>query len=277
MPFGVVRDWRSAPLRQGAAVSTAAADRLDEVVRRLARLDPDPPATLGAPGWQGEAGVAAAARHAELVVRLARLAADVVALDGALRLAADRVTSAEALVGHVASAAEGRGAVVDDAGRAVAVPLGLGADLSPQGTTGDLADIETLAARAAAEAELADDALWAALRSIPQPVRAGPQAEHALTPLLTTGLPITAMTPATAPLRSTPGLGPGPDPSDAVRALSWWRGLDPDAQRAAVADHADIVGATDGLPAWARDRANRARLAQAEAELAAEADRLRPA
>jgi len=46
----------------------------------------------------------------------------------------------------------------------------------------------------------------------------------------------------------------GDSPSD---HNAWWNGLTPEEQQAVVADHPEWIGGTDGIPAWARDGANR--------------------
>ncbi|MCW2701408.1 MAG: hypothetical protein JWQ45_2943 [Blastococcus sp.] len=56
---------------------------------------------------------------------------------------------------------------------------------------------------------------------------------------------------------------PVPASSDPARAAAWWAGLSVAAQLAAVRSAPAAVGALDGLPAWARDRANRLLLAHA--------------
>src|SRR3954452_18993106 len=52
------------------------------------------------------------------------------------------------------------------------------------------------------------------------------------------------------------GLAPG-------GVAGWWAALSAGEQRAAMAAAPDLVGALDGVPAWARDRANRLLLARA--------------
>jgi hypothetical protein len=52
-----------------------------------------------------------------------------------------------------------------------------------------------------------------------------------------------------------PAVLPTERPPDEVAA--WWAGLSATAQRAAIRRSADAVGGLDGVPAWARDRANR--------------------
>jgi hypothetical protein len=53
-------------------------------------------------------------------------------------------------------------------------------------------------------------------------------------------------------------------PPDEVAA--WWAGLAPGAQGAAIASAPTVLGALDGVPAWARDRANRRLLDRALAD-----------
>lgn len=59
-------------------------------------------------------------------------------------------------------------------------------------------------------------------------------------------------------------LPPLPPPRAApARVAGWWAALSGPAQRALVQQRSAAVGALDGVPAWARDRANRLRLARA--------------
>jgi hypothetical protein len=62
---------------------------------------------------------------------------------------------------------------------------------------------------------------------------------------------------------AAPPLPPDPTP-DAVAA--WWAGLRAADQRSAIAARPELVGGLDGVPAWARDRANRLLLARALAD-----------
>jgi hypothetical protein len=55
-----------------------------------------------------------------------------------------------------------------------------------------------------------------------------------------------------------PFQAPGPPSARSpAGAAAWWAGLSAAAQRAAIATSPATVGALDGVPAWARDRANR--------------------
>ena len=56
----------------------------------------------------------------------------------------------------------------------------------------------------------------------------------------------------------------GDSPSD---QNAWWNGLTPEEQEAVIADHPEWIGGTDGIPAWARDGANRALLGDFRTDL----------
>ncbi|MBP2369677.1 alpha/beta hydrolase [Pseudonocardia parietis] len=64
-----------------------------------------------------------------------------------------------------------------------------------------------------------------------------------------------ALRPGPAPGTPAVAVPPGP-----VAARSWWAGLTPDERERLTRTRPDLVGGTDGLPAAARDRANRLRL-----------------
>ena len=65
--------------------------------------------------------------------------------------------------------------------------------------------------------------------------------------------------------------GPGATPAEVAR---WWTGLRPDLRRRALTEHASALGQLAGLPASARDTANRLLLGQRLRLLRAERDRL---
>ncbi|OWY83770.1 hypothetical protein B9C99_01330 [Rhodococcus sp. BUPNP1] len=67
-----------------------------------------------------------------------------------------------------------------------------------------------------------------------------------------------------------------PDPAtDPVQVAQWWNGLDDTARTALVAEHPERIGALDGLPAAARDLANRALLDDERRRLESVATQLR--
>jgi hypothetical protein len=66
-------------------------------------------------------------------------------------------------------------------------------------------------------------------------------------------------------------------PRSADEVLMWWAILTPAEQDAAVTQRPELVGRADGLPAWARDRANRLLLDRADEDLARQVATLEPA
>lgn len=79
--------------------------------------------------------------------------------------------------------------------------------------------------------------------------------------------PVGPVLPPPVP-RSQPRPGPG-------HVAAWWAALTAAQQAAAVGAYPAAVGALDGLPAWARDQANRLLLGRALAELPAGGERQR--
>jgi hypothetical protein len=67
---------------------------------------------------------------------------------------------------------------------------------------------------------------------------------------------------------------PPPEGGSAADHNAWWNGLTDDEKIAVIEDHARWIGNTDGIPAYARDLANRRLIDDYRAELEAEAERL---
>ena len=83
--------------------------------------------------------------------------------------------------------------------------------------------------------------------------------------LLHTAIPRSEST--TLPTLPDPAAGP-------VQVAQWWNGLDEAARTALVAEHPERIGALDGIPAAARDAANRALLADERRRLESVATQL---
>jgi len=144
-------------------------------------------------------------------------------------------------------------------------------------------DCERLAAEAARAADLAEQALAssaltpdagpaAAEAALRHAALAAAAAEEAGAALRALGVR-DAFAPADfdSLLAHVPVIGPVQAPAvpstrspDAVSA--WWAGLSSAQQRALISWSPAVVGALDGVPAWARDRANRALLSRALAD-----------
>jgi hypothetical protein len=244
--------WDLPQLRAGVGRLGLVADRLLPWRTRLDALGRQ----LGtAECWSGPAGTAAAAA----VVELSTVASGV---SGAL---GSSLTSLEGLTAAAAEAQEWAAGAVTTADTAGVVLDGAGRPLGPPAapTAAMAADqvADVLAARQAAQlaAARAEEALRAASRALAC-------AHDAQEPLARIGVVGGSGAADFADLVARlPPPNPCPvpaadDPRDAAR---WWSGLTAREQLAQIAARPAAVGALDGVPAWARDRANRLRLAAA--------------
>ena len=236
----LVRTWQGEPLAAQAHRMARAGERLRAELTALLAADPE------GTTWRGQ-GAAAASRHrADGLDQLVLLLDTLAAVEEALTLAAVRVQAA------------------GDTARAAARQAELQAVLA---TGSD--HVEALVDHASTEAARADADLTGALAA-------------AARRLVVTGTPhalggaaaaaTTSFTSGTAgPPTDVPPVG-----ATAATVLAWWTGLSAEGRRAAVIAVPDLVGSTDGIPAWARDQANRTRLVRAEGDLTLETARLRP-
>jgi hypothetical protein len=232
-----VAGWDVASLRTGLRAVTA----LDEGFPAWrSRLDAVARDVDGGGSWSGPA----AAQAADLLLRLSSAAA---ALD--LRFSASREECA-GLVREAATAA-------DSAATALALarelPVPLAAALAAEGTLGASVDRLVLGPDSVSPAvALAQQALAAAAAT----EAAAGRATEALLP--------GAAGPA-ARLDSLAGVVPVCEPpahGGPAATARWWAALPAAAQLALVDSQPSVVGSSDGVPAWARDRANRLVLEQ---------------
>jgi hypothetical protein len=177
---------------------------------------------------------------------LRELSAVTSAVDAAL---AGSLAAYERLAVEVAVAQESAGEALNGAGTPSIGPLApeLWAGL-PGAVAPTLAPVDAAIVHAAAAAAAADDA---------GTVLAGLGVRDAFAP------PDFAVLAAHVPLMgpfAPPEVPTGPAPEDAA---SWWAGLPLSAQLAAISSAPARLGALDGVPAWARDQANRLQLADA--------------
>lgn len=70
-------------------------------------------------------------------------------------------------------------------------------------------------------------------------------------------------------------VGPPPQRGGPTATAQWWRSLTEEQRHAVIADHPEWIGAADGIPAHARDQANRALLVRTDDALQARVDQLR--
>lgn len=243
--------WHAAAVRGAAGLLGDVVDRLPRWRIRLEAIGRE----LQAPtAWSGPAAGSAA----EVIVHLSILATAVgtawEASLGAMRLLAGHVQAAHELAAEARSAAASIGAQLGPTGQldvAVARP-------APSMAADQFAVVAAASATAARATALAGEALTrAALASA-----AAGQAGEALqvvgvlggrAPASFADLTATTVLPVRTPVA----------PSGALPAAiaAWWSALSAGAQLAAIRDGAATIGGLDGIPAWARDRANRLLLA----------------
>jgi hypothetical protein len=222
--------------------------------------------------WSGDAAETAAVRHAELGVRVDRLGDALFRVEPALARSVDQLTLLVALLRLAELASVGGGGAPlgpdgpHETAAAVALADEIDADLAAAlaqiisrlvSLTGPSAGVAGSGALAGSvgSAGSAASGRWAGVGPLVEPAAGGRAAARIGTAALLTAVP----TPPT-----------GGD------LATWWDGLSA-AQREAAADHLpELVGPADGLPGWARDRANRILLDRADAALSAEVASLEP-
>jgi uncharacterized protein YukE len=257
---GHVAAWAPGPLTTAqarVAVADALVSDAGSVLATQAGL---------AANWSGEAAQAAAAQHAELSARLDGLGDAVHRLGPALERAADRLALLVAMVRltEVASLEGGSALVGRDGPRESAAAVAMADEIDAElaaafaeviGRLDSLTEPLSRSTGSPGSAGSAASGGWAGVSPLLEPA-AGPRADARLgTAVLLTAVP------------SPP---PGGD------LVAWWDGLSA-AQRESAVDHLpEIVGPKDGLPGWARDRANRILLDRAETALIAEVATLEP-
>lgn len=232
--------------------------RLDQVAGRLlpwrARLDELGRRLGGAECWSGPAGEAAASALVELSAVTSGvsgvLGSSLVGLQGLTAAAAEAQESAAAAL----ATAAGAGVGLDDTGAPVGLPAPPALTMAPDQAAA------VVAVRQAGQlaAALADDALQAEARA------AGCARDARVPGLVGPTVPsfddlATRLSVATVPVL------PGAGRPEAVAA--WWAGLTAAQQLDQLDTRPAALGELDGLPGWARDRANRLLLGAALHEL----------
>ncbi len=280
--IGDVRRARPEVLHRIATILLASAGQWGRRGLTIARLAPN------AEEWSGPAYVVARQRHTELVEATGRMGDGVERCARAVRAASHDVAAAQRLLRHAESAAVSVGAVVRDDG----VVVGGSVTVEVTDPSAGMGRARALAEGARTEYALALTRLVAAVDDAIQrcAVPIASMRAAASTPRGLASLP--AGSPRT-PGRSggrwglvamadqhgggsawvpQPALGPSAPPEGPAAASSWFAALT-GAERDWVVDHHPTwVGPRDGLPAWARDRANRVLLADLELALVAELD-----
>ncbi|MCX4470014.1 alpha/beta hydrolase family protein [Micromonospora sp. NBC_01655] len=238
---GYARLWAADPAGWAAA-GTAWRGLTGLVDRRSAELAGAAGALRA--GWTGAAAGAASGRIAAFRADLAALAPAVIEADQVLTELAGRLSRARAGLAEAVALAEAGGVRIDRRGRVSADPAGA----RPGAPAPPVARVAAAVTAALALADGADREAAGRLDELTAAARAGWVA------------PPPPWRPA-----------PGADPST-VR--SWWAGLTPAQRRWLVAREPDLVGRLDGVPAAARDQANRLLVDRRREVLLAERRRL---
>jgi hypothetical protein len=244
LPLTAVAGWDVPLLRGAVSTLTAVAERLPSWRGRMEALGRE---LHGAECWSGPAATAAGAALVQVsTVATAVTAALGESLDEAGRLLASADTAQELAEQALATAATVP-VQLDATGR-LAGPL--------PGAAGG--DVDTGQVAAALRAE---DLATEALRSAGLAAVAAAAAADALAGLGIGGVLAPVAFEDLAALAAAPGPVPPPPPppvdAHPLEVAAWWAGLSTAARGRTVALHPGRVGRLQGVPAWARDRANR--------------------
>lgn len=207
-----------------------------------------------ASAWSGPAALAAFTRNAEAIRVLSEVANRLGITSQVLTHLAERMHACLELVQHAdRRAAEGRGWVNHDGQLFLPQPP---AFLDP-----------LLAAHHARQEALLREEVERDLR---QAEHAARDADHEVLKRLGHAAHSSSAQPAASaghlPIPQPPQTRTGgfADPAGAFANAAWWRSLTQEEQKRAIRDYPQWVGPKDGVPAWARHRANLALLARAE-------------
>jgi hypothetical protein len=228
--------------RNWKTLADALAIRADELNQKLAKLE----------GWTGTSADAAKATFAGHREQYADVSAAIARIPPVLGEAVRQFGDIRAELNRLRDEARSHGWSFDPSGKVVTPgpPSAPMANLEP-----DARRLEDAMAVQLERARRADAEAAYQLRSL-RPEKAGFAGPDQAT---------VAAAATVIPPRSTA-------PAEVKR---WWDTLSPMQQESLLYTHAGEIGALDGVPAVARDRANRTRLTELKAQLAAERERLR--
>jgi len=250
-----VRRWSAARL-------AVAVVRLDDAVRLLVEVDGALARARPPDSWRGAAADAARAEHERMARQVHRLAAGAAAVRSGLAAAADAVAGLHAGLAAAQELADGNGftiaadgVVADAVADAPAVAVAAAGSAAGAG------------ARSAVRAEIVD--------RVEQVLRAAGALDTELAALLHTIAADTAGPDPSPPVVPAAAIGvpapPGGSVADSVAdSAGWWSVLSAAARQRVVAEHPEWIGNRDGIPAVARNEANRRLLGERAAGLDAD-------
>ncbi len=250
-----VLDWRPAELDGVAEAMTQ---------RRRALLDLQDELDGGRPPgtWVSAAATAARTEHGDLQLRLADLVAEVSTVVAALDTGRTAIGAARTQLQDAVAHARSQGFAVDTVTGQVT-----DTDPAPDG--------DTAQADRQAVCDGIVDRIEQALRNAGH---ADTELAQALLLASSGGVDGGSGTLADASAAGTEAGGRDllepPDGGSPADQNAWWDGLTDDEKRTVIAEHPRWIGNTDGIPAYARDLANRSLIDDYRSELEAEAERL---
>ncbi|MER6302917.1 alpha/beta hydrolase, partial [Kitasatospora sp. NPDC001539] len=207
---------------------------------------------LAASGWAGPAADAATPSLALAAGELKAAQAEVGQLGKVLRAGADAVVLARSELHRALEDARTAGMSVTEHGAVIWEPAPYADRHDPDHRSIDERTATALAARIAtalARADAVDRALAARLRHYTARALDGTglDPDSAARDRLDPGLGVPALLRLAVP----------PDDAPPTEVYAWWNGLPAGEQQLLITDHPELVGNRDGIPAAARDRANR--------------------
>lgn len=227
--------------RNWQTLADALNTRASELDQKLTKLD----------GWTGASADTAKAAFAGHRKQYADVSTAIARIPPVLNNAAQQFGGIRAEMNRLSDEARPHGWAFDPDGNVVTPgpPPAPMANLEP-----DARRLQDAMATQLEQARRADAETAYALRSL-RPEKAGFSGPDQAT--------VTAAATALPPRSTAP-----------TEVRKWWDGLSPMQQESLLYTHAGEIGALDGVPAVARDRANRSRLTELKAQLAAEQQRL---
>jgi hypothetical protein len=248
--FGDVRKWDPEPLHVSVGELNR---RCDQLLGLADELD----AASQPSGWVGDAAYAAAMESRRRTDKLEEQVAGVAAVRRALGEAADAISALRHAVAEIDGLAGANGFAIADTGAVI-----------EHATVGQPRDLERV------KAELVD--------RVEQVLRRAQDIDDDLTTVVnrarakqTLDGDQTSLASAAEAGTARGGLSTvGPPQGSVYDNAGWWDGLSAVEQQQIIKDHPDWIGNRDGIPAVARDAANRARLVTERAAIQPKVDEL---
>jgi hypothetical protein len=250
-PLTAVAGW-DVPLLRGAVGTLDVVT--DRVTAWRARAEAVGRSLESAQCWSGPAAAEAARAVIDLSGAVTAGAAWLTEALAELTRMVGAAEQAQEAAAAALSTAAAEGLTLDERGTVTVPVVSVSMSAEQAGAVATRAEaavrVEALALQAAAAAAVVAQAAEAAGSALPPAGALGRSMPVTPDDLLVRlgGVPAYALVPAGSP------------PADVAR---WWASLSAADQRQVIATHAESVGGLDGIPAWARDRANRRLLTEA--------------